>query len=141
MSLVRFTKQMPSVFDRFFDGDLMDWSNDVNMTLPSVNIKETKEGFEVKVAAPGFDKNDFKLELNHDVLTISSEKQAENETKEGEQYTRREYCYSSFKRSFVLPDSADAEKINAEYKNGILDITIPKKEEAKPKDKRVIEIQ
>lgn len=141
MSLVRFTKQMPSVFDRFFDGDLMDWSNDVNTTLPSVNIKETKEGFEVKVAAPGFDKNDFKLELNHDVLTISSEKQAENETKEGEQYTRREYCYSSFKRSFVLPDSADAEKINAEYKNGILDITIPKKEEAKPKDKRVIEIQ
>ena len=127
MSLVRFTKQMPSVFDRFFDGDLMDWSNDVNTTLPSVNIKETKEGFEVKVAAPGFDKNDFKLELNHDVLTISSEKQAENETKEGEQYTRREYCYSSFKRSFVLPDSADAEKINAEYKNGILDITIPKK--------------
>ena len=78
MSLVRFTKQMPSVFDRFFDGDLMDWSNDVNTTLPSVNIKETKEGFEVKVAAPGFDKNDFKLELNHDVLTISSEKQAEN---------------------------------------------------------------
>ncbi len=141
MSLVRFTKQMPSVFDRFFDGDLMDWSNDVNTTLPSVNIKETKDGFEVKVAAPGFDKNDFKLELNHDVLTISSEKQAENETKEGEQYTRREYCYSSFKRSFVLPDSADAEKINAEYKNGILDITIPKKEEAKPKDKRVIEIQ
>ena len=141
MSLVRFTKQMPSVFDRFFDGDLMDWSNDVNTTLPSVNIKETKEGFEVKVAAPGFDKNDFKLELNHDVLTISSEKQAENETKEGEQYTRREYCYSSFKRSFVLPDSADAEKINAEYKNGILDITIPKKEEAKSKDKRVIEIQ
>ncbi len=141
MSLVRFTKQMPSVFDRFFDGDLMDWSDDVNTTLPSVNIKETKEGFEVKVAAPGFDKNDFKLELNHDVLTISSEKQAENETKEGEQYTRREYCYSSFKRSFVLPDSADAEKINAEYKNGILDITIPKKEEAKPKDKRVIEIQ
>ena len=141
MSLVRFTKQMPSVFDRFFDGDLMDWSNDVNTTLPSVNIKETKEGFEVKVAAPGFDKNDFKLELNHDVLTISSEKQAENETKEGEQYTRREYCYSSFKRSFVLPDSADAEKINAEYKNGILDITIQKKEEAKPKDKRVIEIQ
>lgn len=141
MSLVRFTKQMPSVFDRFFDGDLMDWSNDVNTTLPSVNIKETKEGFEVKVAAPGFDKNDFKLELNHDVLTISSEKQAENETKEGEQYTRREYCYSSFKRSFVLPDSADAEKINAEYKNGILDITIPKKEEAKPKDKRMIEVK
>ncbi len=141
MSLVRFTKQMPSVFDRFFDGDLMDWSNDVNTTLPSVNIKETKEGFEVKVAAPGFDKNDFKLELNHDVLTISSEKQAESETKEGEQYTRREYCYSSFKRSFVLPDSADAEKINAEYKNGILDITIPKKEEAKPKDKRMIEIK
>ena len=137
MSLVRFTKQMPSVFDRFFDGDLMDWSNDVNTTLPSVNIKETKEGFEVKVAAPGFDKNDFKLELNHDVLTISSEKQAENETKEGEQYTRREYCYSSFKRSFVLPDSADAEKINAEYKNGILDITIPKKVEREDKDEFV----
>ncbi len=140
MSLVRFSNQLPSVFDRFFDGDIMGWSNNVDTTLPSVNIKETKEGFEVKVAAPGFEKSDFNVELNHDVLTISSEKKCENEAKEGEQYTRREYCYSAFKRSFVLPDSADGERIKAEYKNGILDINIPKKEEARPKPKRLIEI-
>ncbi len=141
MALVRFSNHLPSVFNRFFDGDMLDWSNDVNTTLPSVNIKETKEGFELEVAAPGFDKNDFKLELNHDVLTISSEKQTQDEQREGEHYTRREYCYSSFKRSFVLPDTADAEKINAEYKDGILGIIIPKKEEAKPKNRRMIEIR
>ncbi len=145
MSLVRFSNQVPSMFDRFFEGDLFDWSNrnfsTTNTTLPSVNIKDDADGFEVEVAAPGFEKGDFKLELNHDLLTISSEKKVENETKEGERYTKREFSYQSFTRSFTLPNIADGDKIAANYENGILKISIPKKEEAKPKPLRVIDIQ
>ncbi len=141
MTLARFTNQMPSVFDRFFDGNLMGWTGENgNFTVPSVNIKETKDSFNVEVAAPGFEKEDFNVELDHDILTISSEKKAESESKGEEQYTRREYRYESFKRSFTLPETADGEKIKAEYKNGILNICIPKKEEAKPKPKRLIAI-
>ena len=84
MSLVRFTNQVPSVFDRLFEGDLFDWSNRnyslTNTTLPSVNIKENADEFKVEVAAPGFEKNDFKLQLDHEMLTISSEKKNECET-------------------------------------------------------------
>jgi len=78
MSLVKFSNQLPSMVDRFFEGDFFDWStrnySPLNTTLPSVNIRENADEFKVEVAAPGFDKGDFKLELYHDVLTISSEK-------------------------------------------------------------------
>jgi HSP20 family protein len=133
------------MFDRFFEGDLFDWSNRnfslTNTTLPSVNIKQNANEFTVEVAAPGFEKGDFKLEVDHDLLTISSEKKVEHETKDGEQFTKREFSYQSFSRSFTLPNTADGERIEANYDNGILRITIPKKEEAKPKPSRVIEIQ
>jgi HSP20 family protein len=145
MSLVRFSNQLPSMFDRFFDNDLFDWSNrnfsNTNTTLPSVNIKETPDEFKVEVAAPGLDKGDFKLELDHDVLTISSEKQVENETRENEHFSKREFSYQSFTRSFTLPNIADSERIDANYENGILRVNIPKKEEAKPKPSRMIEIK
>jgi HSP20 family protein len=145
MALARYSNQMPSFLDRFFEGDMFDWSNRnysrTNTTLPSVNIKENADAYEVEVAAPGFDKSDFKLEINHDLLTISSEKRVENETKEGEQYTKREFSYQSFCRSFSLPQTADGERIVANYENGILRISIPKKEEAKPKPARMIEIK
>ncbi len=143
MTLAKFN-QLPSLFDHFFENDLFDWSNrnfsNTNTTLPSVNIKEGNEGFEVEMAAPGLDKKDFKVELNGDVLTISSEKKTENETKEGEQFTKKEFSYQSFSRSFTLPNSVDNEKINAKYDNGILRIMIPKKEEAKPKPAKQIAI-
>jgi len=145
MSLVRFSNQVPSLFDRFFEGDLFDWSNrnfsNTNTTLPSVNIKENPDEFKVEVAAPGFDKGDFKLELNHDVLTISSEKQMENEIKDDEHFSKREFSYQSFTRSFTLPNIADSERIDANYENGILKVSIPKKEESKPKPSRMIEIK
>ena len=145
MSLVRFSNQLPSMFDRFFEGDLFDWSNRnfsiTNTTLPSVNIKENSDEFKVEVAAPGFEKGDFKLELDHDLLTISSEKQIENETKEDERYSKREFSYQSFTRSFTLPHSADSERIDATYDKGILFVSIPKKEESKPKPSRMIEIK
>ena len=99
----------------------------------SVNIKESSDEFEVELAAPGFVKTDFNIELNHDMLTISSEKKVENETKEGQQFARREFSYQSFSRSFTLPNTVDNDKIKAKYENGILRVSIPKKEEAKPK--------
>jgi HSP20 family protein len=144
MTLVRFSNRYPSLFDRFFGSDLFDWSNhnfsSTNTTIPSVNIRENHEDFEVEVAAPGLTKNDFKIELNHDQLTISSEKETENETNNGQQFSLREFSYQSFSRSFTLPNTADSEKIGAKYENGILKVVIPKKEEAKPRPARTIEI-
>ena len=136
---------MPSVFDRFFENDMFDWSNrnfsNTNTTLPAVNIKEDKDGFEVEMSAPGFEKGDFKIELNNSLLTISSEKKIENETKEGQHFTRKEFSYQSFSRSFTLPETVEGEKIMAKYENGVLSVSIPKKEEAKPKPVKQIEIK
>lgn len=145
MALMRLSDQLPSLLDRFFESDLMDWSNrnfsSTNTTLPSVNIKESSEDFEVDVAAPGLNKEDFKIELNHNQLTISSEKKVENETRKGQQFNKREFSYQSFSRSFTLPNIVDSEKITAHYENGILRIVMPKKEEAKPKPPKAIEIK
>ncbi|MFA5417162.1 MAG: Hsp20/alpha crystallin family protein [Bacteroidales bacterium] len=144
MSLVRFSNQFPSLFDRFFENDMFDWSNknysDTNTTLPSVNIKEDHDGFEVELAVPGFKKNDFKIELNNNVLTISSEKKVENETKDGQYFNKREFSYQSFSRSFTLPGTVESEKIKAKYVDGILKIEMPKREEAKPKPVKQIAI-
>lgn len=145
MALMRLSDQLPSLFDRFFENDFMDWSNrnfsSTNTTLPSVNIKESSEDFEVEVAAPGLSKDDFKIELNHNQLTVSSEKKVENETKKGQQFNKREFSYQSFSRTFTLPNIVDSDKITARYDNGILHIAMPKKEEAKPKPPKAIEIK
>lgn len=144
MSLVRFSGNYPSVFDRFFDNSMFDWSNrnysTTNTTIPSVNIKESADDFEVEVAAPGFGKGDFNIELDHDLLTISSNKKEENEVSKDGNYTRREFSYQSFSRSFTLPNTANSDKIEAKYENGVLRVVIPKKEEAKPKPARQIAI-
>ena len=145
MALTRFSNQYPDLFDRFFDTNLFDWSNrnysTTNTTLPAVNIKEDNDGFEVEVAVPGFGKKDFKIDLNNSILTISSEKKKENETSEGQQFTRREFSYQSFSRSFTLPQTVESDKIVARYENGILKVDIPKKEEVKPKPPKQIEIK
>jgi HSP20 family protein len=145
MTLVKFSNQMPSLIDRFFNDDLFDWSlqnfSNTNSNLPAVNIKEKDDAFEIEMAAPGFNKEDFKIELNNNLLSISSEKKTENETKENERFTRREFSYQSFMRSFTLPNSIEGEKINAKYENGILNIHIPKKDEAKVKPVKQIEIK
>lgn len=148
MAIVRkndFSPMWSNFINDFFGRDWNDWSlrnySDTNTTLPSVNVKETDEFFEVEVAAPGMEKNDFKIELNNDLLTISSEKKVEKEDKEGEQYTRREFSYQSFSRSFTLPNTTDTEKIGAKYEDGILKVNIPKKEEAKPKPPKKIAVE
>jgi len=144
MSLMRFSNQLPTLFDRFFENDLFDWSNRnfsaTNTTLPAVNIKEDADRFEVEIAAPGFNKKDFRIELENDVLTISSEKEVKKELDDDERFTRREFSYQSFSRSFTLPNTVHNDKISARYDGGILTISIPKKEEAKPKPAKKIEI-
>jgi len=148
MSIIRRTDDFPmwpSLFNDFLGRDWMDFNSrnfsTTNTTLPSVNIKEDVNGFEVELAAPGLEKGDFKVELDKSVLTISSDKKVENETKEGQQFTRREFSYQSFSRSFTLPSIVEADKIAAKYENGILRVSIPKKEEAKPKPAKQIEIK
>ena len=145
MTLVRYQNQLPSLFDRFFNNELEGWNrnnfSETNTTLPSVNIRENVDAFKVEVAAPGFEKSDFNIELNNDVLTISSEKQMNDEVKEDERITRQEFSYQSFSRSFTLPELVEDDKITARYEKGILSITIPKKEEAKPKPIKQIEIK
>ncbi len=145
MTLVRYQNALPSLLDQFFNNELEPFTrrnfSDTNTTLPSVNIKETTDVFEVEVAAPGFDKKDFNIELDNDVLTISSEKQVENVTDENEKFTKQEFSYQSFTRSFTLPELVEGDKITAKYKDGILSIAIPKKEEAKPKPARQIAIK
>ncbi len=142
---MRFSQQFPSLFDHFFDTDLLNWSNanfsNTNTTLPSVNIKEDKDGFTVEMAAHGLEKNDFRIELNHQVLSIYSEKKTEKESTTDEKFTRREFSYPSFQRSFTLPNSIDSEKIEAKYENGILRVVIPKREEAKPRPPKQIAIE
>ncbi len=134
----------PSFFDNFFTRDLMDWNNSnfsgTNMTLPAVNIKENEDSFSIEVAAPGLTKEDFRVNLDRNRLLISSEKSNEkNETKD--KYTRREFSYQSFQRSFTLPEGAvDGDKISAKYTDGILVINLPKREEVKPKPARTIDI-
>jgi len=147
MSLIRRENNLPTwsnFFNDFLNRDWYDWSNQnfslTNTTIPSVNIKETVNEFEVEMAAPGMVKDDFKLELNNNVLTISSEKQSENHTEEGKNITRREFSYQSFSRSFTLPAIVETDRITAKYENGILRVNIPKKEEAKPKPMKQITV-
>jgi HSP20 family protein len=109
-------------------------------TLPAVNIADNDESFVIEFAVPGLKKEDFKVNLDNNVLTVSSEREESNEEKETN-YTRREFNYTAFQRSFTLPDSANGDKISAEYKDGVLKIEIPKKEEAKVKPVREISIQ
>jgi HSP20 family protein len=134
-----------NLFDDFFSKELwnggLNNNSTTNTTIPLVNIKETNESYEVEMAAPGMSKNDFKVELDGNVLTITSEKQNENEAKDGERYSRLEFSYQSFQRSFQLPkEVVDADKIEAKYENGVLRLVVPKKEEAKPKPPKMIHI-
>lgn len=134
-----------SLFDDFFNRELFNWGNSnfsaSRTTLPSVNIKEREEAFEVEVAAPGMEKGDFKITLDASVLTISSSKEDKEEENDSN-FTRREFSYQSFQRSFELAkDVVDEENIEAKYENGVLKLTIPKKENAKTQPLRLIEIK
>lgn len=146
MSLIKRNEAnwLPSVFDDMFKTDWLGGTTNVNSigtSIPAVNILESDDNFLVAVAAPGKTREDFKIELENDVLTISSEEKKENDPSEKNgRFTRREFSYSTFKRAFSLPETVDNEKISASYNNGVLEINLPKREEAKVQPKRLIEI-
>lgn len=132
---------MPSIFNDFFDTD---WMTKANATAPAINVIEDEKAYHVEVAAPGMTKDDFNIHLSEDnTLVISMEKKCENkeEDKKSKKYLRREFSYTKFEQSLILPDDVDKEKIAANVVNGVLTITLPKLEpEAKAKQNRAIEI-
>ena len=113
-------------FDNFLDNDFANF--EAVKTPVLVNTIETKDGYKLEIAAPGFEKDQVKISVDGQLLTISAEKE-EQKLNEGENYTRKEFGFVSFKRSFTLPKSVNAEKISADYKNGILIVALPKREE------------
>lgn len=133
--LAKTTERFPFMFDEFFrpwnewfDGDRMFMGR--TMTIPAVNIKETKDDYMVSLAVPGMKKDDFKVDLEGNILTISCEKEETKEEKDI-MYNRKEYNYSVFNRSFTLPDEVKKDAIDARYEDGVLKLMLPKKEEAK----------
>ena len=117
---------------RFLSPSFMDFDNDLPSLdyakrIPSVNVTENEKEFRIEMAAPGLERTDFKVKVENGVLTISSEKEQEKK-EEKKNYTRREYSYNSFSRAFTLPENCAPDQINAKYENGILGITLPKKE-------------
>ncbi len=146
MTLVKFKKHRLPWYDNMFT-DLLgtdrlltnDFFRD-DKWMPAINIKENDENFEIELAVPGFNKKDFEITIENGILHISAEKKVENEEID-ENFTRKEFSYNSFTRSFTLPDNVDVEdKINAKYKNGILKLTLVKLHEDEIKHKKVIEI-
>ncbi len=105
-------------------------------TIPSVNIEDNEKSFDLKIAVPGMSKKDINVEINGDLIYITSEKQFEKEEQEKD-FFRKEFAYASFQRIFELPDGADKENIKADLKNGILSISIPKNEEYLKKHKKI----
>jgi HSP20 family protein len=128
-----------NLLDEFFNEDVISQKN--VGTVPSVNIRETEDSYFIDMAAPGMKKDDFKVEADNHQLIISSFKEDRTEEKDAEgKFTMREFNYHSFRRSFTLPEGANTDKISASYKDGVLNIGIAKKEEAKEKPVRTIKI-
>ena len=143
MTVVKFNNKPANSFsllDNFFN-ELPTFFKDDFGTKPQgfipVNVKETKDAYQLEVVAPGFEKNDFNINLDKNILTISVEKKSETENKD-EKQVRREYSYHSFKRSFTLDEKIDAEKIDAKYVNGVLTLNLPRKEEVKASAKEIL---
>ena len=132
-ALTRLSERMPSVFDDFFKpwnewfGNEGFWGRVLN--VPAVNISEQKDEYMVSLAAPGMNKADFKIDVDGNLLTISSQKE-ESKEEADKKFTRKEYSYSSFSRSFTLPDEINTEKIEAKYEDGILKVSLPRKQGA-----------
>ncbi|RCH53607.1 Hsp20/alpha crystallin family protein [Mucilaginibacter hurinus] len=143
MSLIKFNSDrknnalMPGfndVFESFFNDTL--FSDRLITRVPAVNISETTDAYSIELAAPGLKKEDFKINMNDRVLTVSVEQHHEHQANE-KKYSKREYSYASFVRSFTLPDGADEAGIEATYNDGVLMVTIPKKEEAKSVSRQI----
>ena len=132
----------PAYLDDFFAKDLLTslFNDGADYTTPAVNIKENEKEFMIEVAAPGLSKEDIQIKLEKDVLTISSEVENKNDEIENDHFMRKEFGFQSFSRSFKLPESVDQEKIQASHKNGILTVELPRIDEAKLKNTKMIKI-
>lgn len=132
-ALARTGTRFPSLLNEFFT-PFTDWFETGGMgremTIPAVNITEQEDDYMVSLAAPGLKKDDFNIDVNGNMLNISCEKEEKKEDKDV-RYNRREYSYTSFERSFTLPDEVNKDKIDAKYEDGVLKLVLPKKEEAK----------
>lgn len=140
MNLIR--KQapfFPSLIDDFIN---QDWNlkTPSSTTLPAVNIKDLEAQFEIELAVPGIKKSDFEIEVEDGLLSISSSLEEEQVTEKGK-FTRREFSYNSFKRTFTIPDSVDPSNIEAQYSDGVLQLRLPKRKEALPQPKKLIKIR
>lgn len=140
MNLIR--KQVPffpSLIDDFIN---QDWNlkTPSSTTLPAVNIKDLVAQFEIELAVPGMKKSDFEIEVEDGLLSISSSLEEEQVTEKGK-FTRREFSYNSFKRTFTIPDSVDPSNIEAQYSDGVLQLRLPKRKEALPQPKKLIKIR
>ncbi len=146
MTLIRTSNRMyPTVFSQLFNRELADWNpaefSTERRSLPAVNILEDENRIQIEVSAPGRKKEDFKLNLDQNLLTISAEL-TEEKRELGDHYSRMEFGYSSFSRQFNIPvETINGDEIQATYQDGILLLTLPKREELKPKPARAIEIQ
>jgi HSP20 family protein len=137
MLVKRYSNYLPTLVSDFWGEDLFpnveqDWS-----LTPAVNIIEGDRDFKVEVAAPGLQKEDFKVHVEKNILEISAEKKDNSEVKD-KKYLRREFCYSEFRRTFSLPSYVDTEKIQAVHKDGVLTVEIPKRDEAKVNPRKQI---
>ena len=142
MTIVKHKRNyFPSIFDDFFGDDWMRYpaGNRKETSMPAVNVKENEKAFTVELAAPGLSKKDFNVEVDNDLLTISTEREESTEDV-GDNYTRKEFSYTSFKRSFHLPETVESEKIEAKYEDGVLRLMIPKKSEEAMKTSKTIKI-
>lgn len=132
---------LPSIFNDFFDND---WMAKANATAPAINVIESDKDYKVEVAAPGMTKDDFNIHLSEDnelVITMEKKNETKEEDKENKKYLRREFSYSKFQQSLVLPDDVEKDKIGAAVNNGVLTINLPKRQpEEKAKVNRSIEI-
>jgi len=133
-ALTRPTGLLPGLFENFFNpfDEMIGTGALRNRTwnVPAVNVRESDDEFELALAVPGMNKDDFQIDIDGNILTVSAEMEEENE-EEDEEYTRQEYNYTSFRRSFTLPEEVNKERIEAEYVDGVLNLILPKKEEAK----------
>jgi len=132
-ALTKSTEVFPSLFDEFIRPWEDRFSNGFwgkQLTVPSANVTESKEDYKISIAVPGYKKSEFNIDVNGNMLTVSSEREEDKQEKD-ERHTRKEYNYSSFSRTFTLPDEVSKDKIDAVYEDGVLKLTLPKKEEAK----------
>ena len=140
--LAKINRTYPNLLDDFFGMDFYPahYRKSGFQSLPAVNVAEGENEFTIEVAAPGLEKKDFLIDLDNNCLTISSSREDRNEENQ-DHFSRREFSYSRFSRSFTIPETVDAENITASHKNGVLSVNIPKKEEAKAKPARKIAIK